>query len=119
MFQTSDYNNMAQRGTAKWGDNQEPPKRFSIPNAYKNVDNDLEEHYNQIIADSYLDESEHIDENLNNQALDKIIAQSTNRPKSNSKSSVGIEFQGNNSESMSKEDPSSKTVSSVHTKSAI
>lgn len=72
-----------------------------------------------MIADSYLDESEHIDENLNNQALDKIIAQSTNRPKSNSKSSNAIEFQGNNSESMSKEDPSSKTVSSVHTKSAI
>lgn len=47
LFQTTDYNNMAPRATAKWGDNQGSPKRFSIPNAYKNnQDNDLEDHYN-------------------------------------------------------------------------
>ena len=101
---------MAPRGTAKWGEQ----KKFQIPNAYNNEDNDLEDHYNQIITDSYLDESEHIDENLNNQALDKIIAQSAQNL-NNSKSSCGIEFQGDENDL----EASSKTVSSVHTKTAI
>jgi hypothetical protein len=61
LFQTNDYNNIAPRATAKWGDNP-GHKKFSIPNAYKNEDEDLADHYNQMIADSYLDESEHIDE---------------------------------------------------------